>query len=89
MGRLLALKQDGGTPAIEQMIVADFFGAHFDEHVTTLKAGVVATVVTRPPPACSRRSQTTHCPRLNREGAPSRRTYALCRAAGLGCGPGR
>lgn len=40
MGRLLALKQDGGTPAIEQMIVADFFGAHFDEHVKTLKKGL-------------------------------------------------
>jgi 2-aminoadipate transaminase len=40
MGRLLALKQDGGTPAIEQMIVADFFGAHFDEHVTKLKKGL-------------------------------------------------
>jgi 2-aminoadipate transaminase len=40
MGRLLALKQDGGTPAIEQMVVADFFGAHFDEHVTKLKRGL-------------------------------------------------
>lgn len=40
MGRLLALKQDGGTPAIEQMIVADFFGAHFDEHVAGLKKGL-------------------------------------------------
>ena len=40
MGRLLALKKDGGTPAIEQMIVADFFGAHFDEHVTKLKRGL-------------------------------------------------
>ena len=40
MGRLLALKQAGGTPAIEQMIVADFFGAHFDEHVTKLKKGL-------------------------------------------------
>jgi 2-aminoadipate transaminase len=27
----------GATPAIEQMIVADFFGQHFDEHVGVLK----------------------------------------------------
>jgi hypothetical protein len=38
--------------------------------VTTLKAGVVAAVATRPLPACSHRSQTTPCPRLNR-GRPS------------------
>jgi 2-aminoadipate transaminase len=37
MGRLLACKTDGGTPAIEQMMVAEFFGAHFEEHVTRLK----------------------------------------------------
>ena len=35
--RLLACKNDGGTPAIEQMVVADFFGAHFDDHVGGLK----------------------------------------------------
>lgn len=38
--RLLALKDDGGTPAIEQMVVADYFGRHFDEHVKRLKSGL-------------------------------------------------
>ncbi len=37
LGRLVALKNDGGTPAIEQMIVADFFGHHFDDHVQRLR----------------------------------------------------
>jgi 2-aminoadipate transaminase len=37
MSRLVACKGDGGTPAIEQMIVADFFGQHFDAHVGRLK----------------------------------------------------
>jgi 2-aminoadipate transaminase len=38
--RLLACKTDGGTPALDQMVVADFFGAHFDEHVALLKRGL-------------------------------------------------
>ncbi|MDX6749151.1 PLP-dependent aminotransferase family protein [Geminicoccaceae bacterium 1502E] len=38
--RLLACKDDGGTPSIEQMIVADFFGRHFDGHVRHLKEGL-------------------------------------------------
>jgi 2-aminoadipate transaminase len=37
MSRLLACKGDGGTPAIEQMVVADFFGEHFEDHVGLLK----------------------------------------------------
>jgi 2-aminoadipate transaminase len=37
MSRLVACKGDGGTAAIEQMIVADFFGQHFDAHVGRLK----------------------------------------------------
>jgi 2-aminoadipate transaminase len=37
MSRLVACKGDGGTPAIEQMIVADFFGEHFVAHVGRLK----------------------------------------------------
>jgi 2-aminoadipate transaminase len=37
MSRLLACKGDGGTPAIEQMVVADFFGEHFEDHVGQLK----------------------------------------------------
>jgi 2-aminoadipate transaminase len=38
MSRLVACKGDGGTPAIEQMIVADYFGHRFDEHIGKLKA---------------------------------------------------
>lgn len=38
LSRLLALKTDAGTPAIEQMIVADYFGQHFETHVRDLKA---------------------------------------------------
>ena len=41
MSRLLACKADGGTPAVEQMIVADYFGQHFEDHVTRLKRGLV------------------------------------------------
>ncbi|MGH6921185.1 MAG: PLP-dependent aminotransferase family protein, partial [Geminicoccaceae bacterium] len=37
MSRLVACKGDGGTPAIEQMVVADFFGQHFEDHVGRLK----------------------------------------------------
>lgn len=37
MSRLIACKGDGGTPAIEQMVVADFFGQHFEDHVGRLK----------------------------------------------------
>ncbi|MFW5834426.1 MAG: PLP-dependent aminotransferase family protein [Pseudomonadota bacterium] len=42
LSRLLALKTDAGTPAIEQMIVADYFGRHFDTHVRDLKARLAA-----------------------------------------------
>jgi 2-aminoadipate transaminase len=38
MSRLVACKGDGGTPAIEQMIMADYFGHRFDEHIGKLKA---------------------------------------------------
>ena len=37
MDRLVACKKDGGTPALEQMVVADYFGTHLDAHVGTLK----------------------------------------------------
>ncbi len=40
LSRLLACKNDGGTPALEQMLVADYFGAHFDAHVGRLKAAL-------------------------------------------------
>jgi 2-aminoadipate transaminase len=38
MSRMVACKTDSGTPAIEQMIVADYFGQRFDEHIGKLKA---------------------------------------------------
>ena len=37
LGRLVALKSDGGTAALEQMILADFLGSRFDAHVAELK----------------------------------------------------
>lgn len=37
LSRLVACKGDGGTAAIEQMVVADFFARHFDGHVGRLK----------------------------------------------------
>jgi len=36
MSRLLALKTDGGTPAIEQMVLAEFCTRNFDAHVKKL-----------------------------------------------------
>ena len=37
MGQLLALKGDAGTGVVEQMLVAEYFGKHFDEHLEMLK----------------------------------------------------
>ncbi len=36
LSRLVSLKTDGGTGAVEQMLVAEYFGRHFDGHVTAL-----------------------------------------------------
>jgi 2-aminoadipate transaminase len=36
LSRLIALKSDGGTGAIEQMVIAEYFGRHFDAHVEKL-----------------------------------------------------
>lgn len=36
--RMVALKNDGGTPSIPQMIVADFCAHHFESHVAAMKA---------------------------------------------------
>ncbi|HYZ23617.1 MAG TPA: PLP-dependent aminotransferase family protein [Rhodopila sp.] len=36
MSRLLPLKADSGTGALDQMIVAEYFGKHFDRHVGAL-----------------------------------------------------
>jgi 2-aminoadipate transaminase len=36
LSRLVALKTDGGTGAVEQMLVAEYFLRHFDSHVAAL-----------------------------------------------------
>ena len=37
MGRILAIKNDGGSGAIEQMILAEYCRDHFETHVRTLR----------------------------------------------------
>lgn len=37
MSRLMPLKTDAGTGAIEQLVIADYFGDRFHEHVAALK----------------------------------------------------
>lgn len=36
LSRLVALKTDAGSGAVEQMLVAEYFGKHFDSHVAAL-----------------------------------------------------
>jgi 2-aminoadipate transaminase len=36
LSRLVSLKTDGGTGALEQMLVAEYFSRHFDSHVASL-----------------------------------------------------
>lgn len=36
IGQIAALKTDGGTGALDQMVIAEYFSAHFDEHVAAL-----------------------------------------------------
>ena len=38
LGRLLALKTDAGSGALEQIVVAEYANSHFDDHVTRLSA---------------------------------------------------
>jgi 2-aminoadipate transaminase len=38
LAKLIPLKADSGTGALDQMIVAEFFGQHFDQHVSELTA---------------------------------------------------
>lgn len=40
LSRVLARKTDAGSPAIEQMVIAEYFGATFDQHVASLKAAL-------------------------------------------------
>lgn len=37
LSRLLPLKGDAGTGALEQMLVADYFGEHFEQHLAEIK----------------------------------------------------
>ena len=37
MSRILGLKNDGGTGALDQMVLAEYCNAHFDGHVKTLR----------------------------------------------------
>jgi 2-aminoadipate transaminase len=38
LSRMLACKTDGGTGALGQLIVADFFQSHYEEHMERLRA---------------------------------------------------
>ena len=40
MSRILALKTDAGTGALEQMVLAEYCGAHFFRHVPALRRGL-------------------------------------------------
>ena len=40
MSRMLALKTDGGSGALEQMVLAEYCTAHFFKHVPTLRRGL-------------------------------------------------
>jgi 2-aminoadipate transaminase len=42
MSRMLAMKTDGGTGALEQMVVAEFAAAHYDAHVAMLQGRLKA-----------------------------------------------
>lgn len=42
LSRIMPLKTDAGTGAIEQMVVADYFGSHFHGHVAALKPRLAA-----------------------------------------------
>ena len=38
LSRMIACKNDGGTAAIEQMVIAEFFSRHFETHVRALSS---------------------------------------------------
>jgi 2-aminoadipate transaminase len=46
MSRILALKTDGGSGALEQMVLAEYCTAHFSRHVPALRRGLRAKLVT-------------------------------------------
>ena len=46
LSRMLACKSDGGTGALGQMVVADFFQNHYEEHMDKLRASLKARLQT-------------------------------------------
>jgi 2-aminoadipate transaminase len=46
MSRILPLKTDAGTPALEQMVLAEYCTANFSKHVPLLRKGLRAKLVT-------------------------------------------
>src|SRR5688500_11706772 len=46
MSRMLALKTDGGSGALEQMVLAEYCTAHFSRHVPALRKSLRAKLVT-------------------------------------------
>jgi 2-aminoadipate transaminase len=46
MSRMLALKTDGGTGALEQMVLAEYCARHFSKHVPALRRGLRAKLET-------------------------------------------
>jgi 2-aminoadipate transaminase len=46
MSRILARKTDGGTGALEQMVLAEYCTTHFARHVAVLRQGLRAKLVT-------------------------------------------
>jgi 2-aminoadipate transaminase len=46
LSRMLALKTDAGSGALEQMVLGEFCSAHFDEHVPKLTRGLRAKLET-------------------------------------------
>lgn len=46
MSRMLALKTDAGTGALEQMVLAEYCAAHFSRHVPALRRGLRAKLET-------------------------------------------
>jgi 2-aminoadipate transaminase len=46
LSRMLAIKTDAGSGALEQMVLAEFCAPHFEEHVPTLKRALRAKLET-------------------------------------------
>lgn len=53
LARMIAMKSDGGTGALDQMVIAEYFAQHFDAHVARLSA-VLADKLQTMVEACER-----------------------------------